>query len=59
MQKSTQKSKQQPVLGHYDESKKVKRKHDSEKQMTKLCIYQEQEIDVKAHYRKLKIIHES
>ena len=32
---------------------------DSEKQMTKLCIYQEQEIDVKAHYRKLKIIHES
>ena len=25
---------------------------DSEKQMTKLCIYQEQELDVKAHYRK-------
>ena len=24
---------------------------DSEKQMTKLCIYQEQELDVKAHYR--------
>ena len=24
---------------------------DSEKQMTKLCLYQEQELDVKAHYR--------
>ena len=24
---------------------------DSEKQMTKLCIYQEQELDVKAYYR--------